>query len=448
MRSIERALLGWILGALALGSVLVALVTYLVTLEEMNEVFDGELKNVAEAVVSYHQANHGGANPVRPALPQRSDAPEDIEIVTLTWTREGALVYASDPRVKLPYVAVEGLSRPQVDGEGWIVYSSVRASGVAQAAQRVASRKEMAGESAAEVFPPMLMLVLIVGGLLVFGLRRGLQPLDSAAKDIALRTATALDPIVASDLPREVAPLVSSINGLMERLHVAFSAQRRFLADTAHELRNPVTALRLQLQLLRGAQTGPQREEALAELDAGVARTQRLIEQLLQAARSEPDGEVLHMEPLDLASLARSVVGDFSTRAEQGDIDLGASAATPQTVLGDREQLTVLLNNLVENALRYTPAGGVVDVVVGLRDKRPELRVIDDGPGIPETQRERVFHRFSRGVDAAAQARDKGGSGLGLAIVRAIAQRHGGSVSLHTPPSGRGLEVRVCFPAA
>ena len=445
MRSIERYLLAWILGALTLGAVLVALVTYLVTLEEMNEVFDANLKNVAEAVASHRHSGYGPGADVPLDLPQRTDAPEDAEIVTLTWNRAGQRIFASDPRVKVPFTDSEGLSRPRVDGEDWIVYSSVRAEAVAQAAQRVVSRQEMAEDSAATVFPPMLVLVVVVGGLLVFGLRRGLQPLGSAARDIAARSARALDPIAAGDVPREITPLVTSINDLIARLSIAFSAQRRFLADAAHELRTPVTALKLQLQLLRRSTDEASREEAMAELDAGIGRAQRLIEQLLQVARAEPDGERPRMEPVELGELVRSVVGNLSIKAERHGIDLGASGPAGIVVKGDGNQLIVLLNNLVENALRYTPQGGVVDVEAGRRGEQPELRVIDSGPGIPEPERQRVFDRFYRCEDAPALARDGGGSGLGLAIVQAIAERHGAVVSLHTPASGQGLEVRVAF---
>jgi signal transduction histidine kinase len=447
MRSIERYLLAWIMGALLLGSVLVALVTYMVTLEEMNEVFDADLRNVAEGVASYHRFNRESLGELNPVLPARSDEPEDSEIVTLTWSNGGRLVYASDPRVHMPFVNVEGLSHLKLGGEDWIVYTTVRNDGVAQAAQRVSARHQMAGESAAKILPPLLALAVIVGGLLIFGLRRGLQPLDGAAHDVADRSVRSLDPISTADVPREIAPLVVSINDLMGRLSEAFTKQRRFLADAAHELRAPVTALRLQLQLLQRSSDGASREAALAELQAGVARSQRLIEQLLQVARSEPDAETAPTAVLDLSQLARVAVGSFSVKADFAHIDLGADAPEAVEVLADGEQLTVLLNNLVENALRYTPEGGIVDLKVGLESQHPVLRVIDNGPGIPEAERERVFDRFYRGKSASVQQRDGGGSGLGLAIVQAIAERHGAKVSLHTPDGQGGLEVRVSFPA-
>lgn len=448
MRSIERTLLAWTLGALTLGATLVALVTYLVTLEEMHEVFDADLRNVAKAVASHHRAWSKSDSVTRVESPLRTDKPDGAEIVTLTWTLQGQQIFSSDPRVALPFTDSEGLSRSSVNDEAWIVYSNISEHGVAQAAQRLAAREELATESASKVFPPLIGLVVVLGGLLVFGLRRSLRPLDSASAIIAQRNAQSLEPIVSDDIPIEISPLVSSINDLMGRLGVAFAAQRRFLADAAHELRTPVTALRLQLQWLERAQDDAARVQALSELGSGISRSQRLIEQLLHIARTEPDGEVFRPGPVDLTELVRAVVAAFSLKADRRGIDLGAKCLGSVTVDGDAEQLTVLLNNLVENALRYTPAGGVVDVDAFLCNGKPALRVVDTGPGIPESERERVFDRFYRGADATSLARDEGGSGLGLAIVRAIADRHAALVSLQAPAAGQGLEIIVRFPVA
>jgi two-component system, OmpR family, sensor kinase len=257
--------------------------------------------------------------------------------------------------------------------------------------------------------------------------------------------ATSLEPIPTDTVPREISPLVESTNGLMARLSLALSTQRRFLADAAHELRTPVTALRLQLQLLKRAKDEADRAEAVAELEAGIDRSQSLIEKLLHVARFEHDGEQMRREQVDLAELVRSVVGAMSAKADHRGLDLGAAGDAKVFVEGDAGQLTVLLNNLVENALRYTPAGGVVDVEAALMEGRPTLRVVDTGPGIPEPERERVFGRFYRGMHASGQAPESGGTGLGLAIVKAIAELHGAVVTLHVPQTGCGLEVRVVF---
>lgn len=202
-------------------------------------------------------------------------------------------------------------------------------------------------------------------------------------------------------------------------------------------------------QLLRRAHDDTGRAEAMDERQAGIERSQRLIGPLRQVARAEPDVVTPLCEPVDVAELGRSVVARLSIQADQQQLDLGAVAEDGVTVEGAPHQLVVLLDNLVENALPYTPTRGSVDVRAGLLDGVPTLRVIDTGPGIAVAEREQVFRRFYRGRDAARTARQVGGSGLGLSIVRAIAELHGAVVSLH---EGRGvhlggLEVRLAFAA-
>ncbi|MFG6489990.1 sensor histidine kinase [Roseateles sp. BYS78W] len=447
MRSIERVLLAWIMAALAIGAAMIVLVVYLVTLEEMNEVFDADLKNVATGLARFQQANPP-PTPLASAEPSDNEAgdTEETEIVTFAWDAAGHLLYSSNRAIPMHFIATEGLSQEQLDGEAWVVYTARHGSGLAQAAQRVTSRLEMAQESATRILPPMLLLALGIGALLIFSLRRGLRPLDAAARDVAGRSARSLAPIASDNLPRELAPMVQSINGLMARLDDSLTAQRRFLADAAHELRSPVTALRLQLQLLRRSPDDAGRTAAMDELQQGMARAQRLIEQLLQFARTEPEAQLAPMVALDLADIVREVVEGLNLKAEALQIDLGAELHGPVPAVGDRAQLVVLLNNLVENALRHTPAGGFVDVGAEVRDAQALLFVRDTGPGIPHEARERVFDRFYRGDPPSPSARTTDGSGLGLSIVKAIADRHGATVRLLDRPAGTGLEVRVVFP--
>ena len=439
MRSLERDLLKWIVGALALGTVLLTAVAYWVTLQEMREVFDAELKTIAEGVARMHQANRDWS--ASAALPIRTDEPDDSEIVTQSWRASGRRLFISDPRVSLPFAAESGHSEPIVRGDRWIMHTVVGQNYVAQAAQRQSQREQMAGESAAQIATLMVALVSGVGVLLVLSLRRGLAPLDVAARDIATRSAGALSPIPAGETPRELMPVIDSTNELLRRLTDSFSAQRRFLADAAHELRTPITALRLQLQLLQRSQDEQSRQTALEDLEAGINRSQHLVEQLLEIARSERDVEAIRTQPIDLGSLARSVAGTFAVRADARGVDLGVRVRDRPVIDGDLMQLTVLLNNLVDNALRYAP-GGAVDIEVVTETAQPVLRVIDNGPGIPAEERERVFDRFFRGVSGS---NDPGGSGLGLSIVRAIAERHGAEVELDWGRQGRGLAVTIVF---
>jgi two-component system OmpR family sensor kinase/two-component system sensor histidine kinase QseC len=240
-------------------------------------------------------------------------------------------------------------------------------------------------------------------------------------------------------LPDEVAPVVQSLNALLQRLERSLGAQRAFVADAAHELRSPLTALKLQLQLLRRAPDEATRAAALDGLGAGIDRAARLVEQLLTLARSEPATGAL--ERVDVAELVRGVIADMHAFALARGSDV-ALDAPPEAVeiLGDRAALVALARNLVDNALRYAPAGTRVDVAVAREDDHALLRVDDAGPGIPAAERERVFDRFYR------RASDEGGSGLGLAIVRSVAERHGATVTLADAPGG-GLRVTVRFQA-
>ncbi len=447
MRSLERYLLAWILGALSVGSILLVWVVYVTTLDEMNEVFDVDLKNVATALAGYRAARGGvSSESIGDAAPP-VDTPDEAGIVTSTWSLSGARRYGSDLRATVPWVKTAGLSRQHVGTEDWIVYTVALPDGWAQAAQRVSARRETARESAANVIPPMIALVLIVGALLSFALRRGLRPFEAAARSVAERSARSLAPISADDVPAELRPVVSSINGLLSRLSVAFSVQRRFFADAAHELRTPVAALRLQLQLLERSVDDTERREALTDLKAGIDRSQRLIEQFLEVSSGDTDGDARPMEPVDLSELARTVVAGMSLKAMHAGIDLGANGSSGIQLDGHPHQLAVLLTNLIENALRYTPSGGRIDVDISVEHGSPVLRVTDTGPGIPEAERERVFERFYRGEHAREFARDAIGSGLGLAIVRAITERHHATIALGTAPGGQGLVVRVAFPA-
>ncbi len=446
MRSIERRLLTWILGTLLLGSALVAATAYVVTLAEMNEVFDSDLRNVAEGLANYYRDNAASLATRAPVLITPGAEPDDTEIETYAWDAAGREIYASDATVPITASTPAGLSTPRIGGEPWVVYTVIHAGGVVQAAQRRASRRQMAGESAAKILPFLLGLALAVTASLIYGLRRGMRPLDAAAQDIAGRSVRSLAAIDGDAVPTELQPMVRAINGLMAKLDQSFSSQREFLSDAAHELRTPIAALRVQLHLLERSVTEADRAASTQSLKQGVARAQRLIEQLLAVARNDPAGSLEPLVPVALDDLVRAVLEPHMDRAEAWGIDLGAELRSSARVPGDVAQLTVLLDNLIDNALRFTPSGGVVDVGVDVMRGRPTLYVRDTGPGIAAEDRPRLFSRFFRGRSPVAAPRDNAGSGLGLAIVQAIAERHGAVVELLDRADGPGLEVRVSFP--
>ena len=452
--SIHRRVLVWVMAALAMGATLLIASTYLTMKNELGEVFEDNLKQVALTVANHH-SEYGISRVPRivDQLPKIYEQYGDFDFVTAVWALNGTLTYTSDSKVALPFLSRSGLSQVNIGGEVWHLYTIVLDDGIVQAAQRDSARQTLARESSSKLVLPALLMLAILAFLLTLALKRGLAPLSLAADEVTARSVETLHPIALSTQPAELHLLVGAINDLMTRLGSALALQRHFLADAAHELRTPITALKLQLQLLERAGDAAQREAAKHELRAGIERAQHLIEQLLQLSRLAPETPALRREPVDIAGLVRTTVSDFSARADDRKIDLGAVVEGTPHVSADAQQLAILLNNLVDNALRHTPSGGRVDVGASLRDGRPCITVSDSGQGIPESERPLVFDRFYRGPTPQSVAHANGradngqnhGSGLGLAIVRAVAERHGAEVSLDESPQG-GLHVRVQFP--
>jgi two-component system, OmpR family, sensor kinase len=271
-----------------------------------------------------------------------------------------------------------------------------------------------------------------------------LEPLKGLTLLVKSRGVNELQPLPDQPLPDEVRPLVGALNDLLSRLGAALGRERAFMMDAAHELRTPLTALHLQMGALARAGTEAERLEATERLSAGVHRAIRLVEQLLSLSRQESRGEPAKVE-VSLDQLAREVVTEIIPVSDAKSIDLGISESQPARVIGDPDALRTLLRNLVDNAVRYTPPEGRVDVAVQ-RSGAPEqavLRVVDTGPGVPPEDRSRVFDRFYRRPGTSPP-----GSGLGLSIVKSIATAHGATVTLESGPAGSGLAATVSFPLA
>jgi two-component system, OmpR family, sensor kinase len=301
-------------------------------------------------------------------------------------------------------------------------------------------RQKQAAELALQTLKPFALLLPVLALLIWFAVGLALEPLRRLTAQVKVRRVDALDALPAEPLPDEVQPLVLALNDLLARLRAALGRERAFMADAAHELRTPLTALYLQLGMLARASGEAEREAAMSTLSAGVQRAIHLIEQMLMLARQEPRADSSRV-PVRLDELAREIVTELVPLADAGHIDLGVSAAQAVTIAGDPDALRTLLRNLIDNAVRYSPAGGRVDVAVERTAGAAHLTVSDNGPGIPPEERKRVLDRFYRRAGTAPS-----GSGLGLAIVKAIADAHGATVALTEGPSGNGLAVSVSFP--
>jgi two-component system OmpR family sensor kinase len=433
MRSIRRQLLFWLLAIVLLGVGIAGWLIYRQALAEANELFDYQLQEIAAALP---------AEPFSQVLSSRDTGDEGI--VLQIWNRNGVLMYYSHPRAPLAPRAELGFSTERTDRGDWRVYGAIVGDNVVQLAQPVSVRNRLAANVALRTLWPLIVLLPLMG-MAVWGVvGRGLAPLRRVTGALDTRHPEALEPLPDSRLPLEVQPLVRALNGLLERLAVALDTQKAFVADAAHELRTPLAAVQIQVQLVSRAHDEAERREALDDLQAGVTRATRLAEQLLALARSEPDGHAA-TSAVDLDALVHECVTAYLPLAQERGVDLGIEASEPATVAGDTEALRVMLNNLIDNATKYTPGGGRVDVCLRVEDGRPVVQIADSGPGIPPGERGRVFDRFYRVGAGVSRARtDVSGSGLGLAIVRRIALQHHAAVTLDDSPAG-GLQVSVRF---
>ncbi|WP_145925412.1 sensor histidine kinase [Bordetella sp. H567] len=313
---------------------------------------------------------------------------------------------------------------------------------VAETAER---RAQLANDIIKGVIIPQFVVLPIAVLLVWFGLSRGVAPLNALQQRLRARRPDDLSPIDERATPSEIAPLVVAINELLERLSATVQTQRRFVADAAHQLKTPLAGLRTQAELALRDASPDEMQTSLRQLVAGSERATRLVNQLLLLARAE-NPAIIGMAPIDLNALAREQTTLWAPQALAIGIDLGFEEAERTTAIaGNAILLAELLNNLVDNALRYTPRGGRVTVRVRALPGAAILEVEDSGLGIAPHERERVFDRFYRVLGTAAE-----GSGLGLAIVREIAQKHGATVTLADNPTAdaplRGLKITVRFP--
>ncbi|CDX19481.1 sensory histidine kinase in two-component regulatory system with QseB [Mesorhizobium sp. ORS 3324] len=289
-------------------------------------------------------------------------------------------------------------------------------------------------------FAQQLALVAIAGLFVLLGLRRGLAPLIRLRDAVRSPSRSELDPVEVPGAQSEIRPLIDALNAYMARVRAQMAAQRRFIANAAHQLRTPLALLSTQASYALRETAADRRHEALVALQASSGRLARLAEQLLTLSRAEPGSRRPRADRIDLTEAARQVLEAHAPRAIERNIDLGLEETGPVPVIGDGTMLREMIVNLVDNALRYSKAGGSVTVKLVASHGEAQLTVIDDGPGIPPEEREHVFERFYRIAGASDE-----GSGLGLSIVREVVENAGGSVTLGDAAAG-GLKVEVRLP--
>jgi signal transduction histidine kinase len=284
----------------------------------------------------------------------------------------------------------------------------------------------------------LLPLALLILWIIVSAASRSLR---AVARDVASQDERSPTELSLARVPDEIAPLVSAFNNLLSRVRSAFATQRRFVQDAAHELRTPMAAIGLQIENLRAHVPAGEATERFNQLEAGVTRAQHLIEQLLHLSRQDAPRVGGANERVDIEVLLRDSVSQLMVLADARRVDIGFEGGIAAVVVAPVAELRSVFDNLIDNALRYAPEGGVVDVKLHQVEGHAVVDVLDNGPGIPQAAMGRVFDRFFRVPGAAA-----GGSGLGLAIARTAAERHGLRIELRNRTDGPGLMARVHLP--
>ena len=440
--SLKRRLLLALLAAVALVWLAAAAYTYFDARHEVNELLDAHLAQSASLIVA--QVGHDLEEIDLEHAPRTSERARRVAFQIWERGRVLRLHSANAPQGRLS-PKEEGYSSALIDGRTWRVFSTwdARRRVLVQVGERDEARREIATGIAANLLAPLLVALPVLGIFVWLTIGQALRPLRRLGSEVEARQAERLDALALQDAPSEVVPLVRSLNSLFERVGRLIDNERRFTADAAHELRTPLAALKTQAQVALGASDDRARRHALDSVIAGCDRATRLVEQLLTLARLEPDHARPPAEACDLGALARQVIAELAPAALARNIDIELTAAEEASISGHPDLLSVLLRNLVDNAVRYSPAGTTVRVEVARAGRMVQLQVADEGPGIPPDERARIGQRFYRILGTG-----EAGSGLGLSIARRIAEMHGAQLAVDDPESGRGLRVSVAFPAA
>lgn len=451
--SFKARLLGFVLLAIFLAALLQAATAYRGALQQADALFDDHLQQVARTL-QRHALLRGQPIDFETEEQLNADAFADgFDLYVQIWSQDGTPLFRSRHST-LPPRAVLGFSDLETGGKKLRVYSLQTPLQTVQIAQDLSARAARAEDLALTAVLPFAAATPLLMLAVWWVIRRTLAPIERARRQVAQRAANDLSPLIDTGLPNEVRPLVDELNALFSRVHAAFEVQRHFVADAAHELRSPLTALKLQAQALRKDSTelsdtrysaeSAAHQADIMRLNQGIDRTIRLVEQLLSLAREDAGAANLSPAPqmVDLAALIQQVVAEILPQAGHKQIDVGMTGpAAVWRVSGQSDALGTLLRNLLDNAIKYTPAGGQVDVAVNCTNGACTLSVEDSGPGIAAADQPRVFDRFYRAGNAGTQA----GSGVGLAIVKVVAQRHGAALSLGTSVRLGGLRVNVQF---
>ncbi len=447
IRSIRHFLLISLLISITVASSITAIGNYLLDKRVTQTYLDGQLIKIFSLIQLLNQSAK-----VNPNFKQlvtdffnKKNSPVTKNLLFQIWNKgTKTLLYSTSNATNSLYDAPIGFSDQQIQSITWRVYAANDPTTATKivVAEMYDIRNKLADDITLSNAYILLLTYPLFGILVWLIIGLALRSITRVTSEISNRASTYLEPVEATNIPIEIKPLVVELNQLFIRLKLAFERNKRFAADAAHELRTPLAALKTQAQVALKADNELDRHTALLKVLKGVDRSSHMVAQLLTLSRLGQEEALSDIKPLDLHKLASEILAYLVPVALEKRIEIELSPPPEDAiVLGNDITLGILIRNIVDNAIRYTPLEGEVKVTILTEEEHVILRVIDSGTGIPPELRERVFERFFRILGTTAP-----GSGLGLAIVSQIADLHHAEMRLDTPARGIGLQFDIIFP--
>ena len=435
-QSLQYKLSAWLCVAIIAMAIAGGTFSFATAFEEANELQDDQLKQVAALI-------HGHVVPLAMEKTGKAalDSDPEFRVVVQIISPTGIEVLVADqPLLALSFEVPEGIQTVALRDEQWRIFvKTLNSQQRVVVAQLIEVRDEVAQESAMATLIPFIVLIPVLLLLVSYLIREMFKPVTTIAIDLDQRSEQDLHAIDETNLPSEILPFVVAINRMLTRVDQSVTEQRRFVADAAHEIRTPLTALSLQLERLEAVEMSEQAKQRLSTLKNGLERTRLLLNQLLAFARAQQVNNEGKSE-VSMQHVIRRVLEDLMPLADAKHIDIGVVSEFDATLFVQEFDLVALIKNLVDNAIRYTPERGKIDLSLTRNQGKIILKIIDTGPGIAEAERERVFDPFYRVL-----GNEQTGSGLGLSIVKTLATRMGATIELSSVNENSGLCVTVIF---
>ena len=364
----------------------------------------------------------------------------DEDYIIQLRARQGNEIKQSSNNLVFPKALPDGFSE-YVDGQGtWRIFSRTSENWVINVAQKTSERNELAADAAVSSAMPFLFAIPLSWLVVYVLVGTILGRLNEIVLSVEQRSLHDTNPLPLSGVPTEIQPLIHAVNAAFERIKLSVDQQQQFLSDAAHELRTPLAALSLQIGNLKSSSVNESSDSRLAPLEKGIKRASKVTSQLLHLARQDAQKVPKIIDVVELDKLLMSVIETLMPLAQEKEIDLGLTHIEPGNTKGNRQDLIAMLETIIENSLKYTPKGGIVDIDLRCYDKTAVLTIKDTGPGIPENLLNRVFDRFYRASD-----QDELGTGLGLSIAKSIADQHDIQIHLANRTDRTGLTADLRF---